>query len=174
MPRLRCLINPDWTGEEAAALPRSCGRIRRMHLLLDDLQLADTSEEARKVPARPSRYLLVQVYADAGRGCGEAIALGDEPAEVLAATAHEMSDGWVPSEVVDLDTGDRWPVTLVPAFSGPTKPPATVAAATAALDALAEECEYDPDGECSGDALVDYKDAVEDRLRSAIAAGWSA
>ena len=123
MPRLRCLINPDWTGAEAAALPRSCGRIRRMHLLLDDLQLADTSEEAREVPARPGRYLLVSVYADAGRGCGEAIALGDEPSVLLADAVPTMSDGWMPSEVVDLDTGGRWAVRWSPWIAGPSTPP---------------------------------------------------
>ncbi|CAB4892380.1 unannotated protein [freshwater metagenome] len=123
MPRLRCLVNPDWAGEEAAGLPRSCGRIRRMHLLLDDLQLADTSEEARRVPARPGRFLLVSVYADAGRGAGEAIALGDEPSVLLADAAPAMRDGWMPSEVVDLDTGGRWQVRWHPWFLGPGEPP---------------------------------------------------
>lgn len=167
MPRLRCLLNPD--EHDTATLSGPAARARRAHLLTHDRRLE--VEEQRTVPQPLPRHLLIQEYADDGRGCGQVLVYGACPVALLQGARDEIRAGWVPVEVHDLDTGQSWGVDLVPAFLGSTRPPAAVAAAHDDLTGVASACGYSPDEECSIDALIDYKDAIEDRLHGALAAG---
>lgn len=171
MPRVRCLNDPAAT---VAGLPLLARRIRRAHQVVDDRPIEDPQVRERPVPARPARYLLLKEYADQGRECGQAIGYHDDPLRLLADAGDEIADGWVPVEVHDLNTDTSWGVDLIPTFCGPRKPAEAVAAARSDLHQLADACGYSPEKECSVDALIAYKDAVEDRAFAAIAAGWSA
>jgi hypothetical protein len=171
MPRVRSLIDP---AAEVAGLAPVARRIRRAHQALDDRRLVEQWPAAPLVPARPGRYLLVQVYADAGRDCGQAIVYGDTPADLLRDTAHQVGDGWIPYELLDLDTDHQWRIDMQPTIRRAPRPAEQIAHATAELAALADTCGYHPEKDCGIDALIDYKDAVEDRLHAAIAAGWAA
>lgn len=173
MPRVRYLQDDADQGH-VLALARPAARIRRAFELTDDRPIEDREVRERPVPPRPARYLLIQEYADEGRGVGQAIVYGQDPVQLLADAQDEISDGWVPVEVHDLDTGRSWGVDLVPTFCGPTQPWAAVEAATAEIATLATACQYDPEREGSVDALIAYKDALEARLHRALATGASA
>lgn len=51
------------------------------------------------------RYLLVQQYADAGRGIQFAMTIGDDAERLVRAAHREVWDGWLPTELFDLDDG---------------------------------------------------------------------
>jgi len=73
--------------------------------------------ELRVDPApRPSapapRYLLVQQYADAGRGIQHAVTFGDDVDALLIAALREVWDGWLPTDVHDLDRGTAEAIKL--------------------------------------------------------------
>lgn len=58
------------------------------------------------------RFLLVQQYADAGRGIQHAVAFGDDVDQLFAAAMREVWDGWLPTDVHDLDTGTAETITV--------------------------------------------------------------
>lgn len=166
MPRLRTLRD---TGEAAPGLRGPALRARRLHELLDGRRLEDDS--CWSPSGAPPRYVVIQEYADAGRGCGQWVEQGDDLAAVLRVDAERR---WIPVELHDLDQGRRWRIEMAPLIVGAPRPPEMLDRANAELRELAAECEYDPHGESRIAALIEYKNAVEDRLRAALAAGWSA
>lgn len=60
------------------------------------------------------RYLLVQQYADAGRGIQHAVMLGDDVDALLSCAMNEVWDGWLPTTVYDLDHGTTEAIKLAP------------------------------------------------------------
>jgi hypothetical protein len=125
MPRVRHL-NDDVDQGHVLRLARPAARIRRAFELTDDRPIEDPRVRARTVPPQPGRYLLIQEYADEGRECGHAIAFGDDAAKLLKVADDQMSDGWVPVEIHDLDTGHSWGIGLAPVLYGPVRPPGSI------------------------------------------------
>jgi len=96
-------------------------------------------------------YLVIGVYADS-------ITWDDAPgrfAHTVEATDPEAAERaamlWADSDIIIAGTVEVWNPR---GFDTP--------------EDLAKVCEYDPEDEGSVDALIEYKDALEDELRSAI------
>jgi hypothetical protein len=75
-------------------------RLQHGDALIDRLKVDETTEVDTS-----SRYALVTQYADAGRGIRHSLAFGDDADDLVSDALAVLWDGWLPTELVDLDTG---------------------------------------------------------------------
>ncbi len=74
---------------------------------------ADLRVQTAPRPSVPApRYLLVQQYADAGRSIQHAVTFSDDVDALLIAAQREVWDGWLPTDVHDLDRGTSEAIKL--------------------------------------------------------------